>query len=261
VSDEALLARYRDLRRGPGPDHFIVEGALAVERLLEAVAGGAELELESIVSTPSQRARLDVPAGVPVVELSRRELAALAGFDFHRGVLACVRRPPLRRELEPWQVEQLRLRPRVTIVVAEGLADPRNLGALVRNAAAFAADLLIADARGADLYARLAIRAGVGNVFRVPTLVSDELPATVAALAREVPASVVAATPDPAARELSSLVAPEKRVLLVGNEGAGLSDQLLALADVRVRIGVAPGSDSLNVAAASAVLLHALGQR
>lgn len=232
---------------------FIVEGAVAVARLLASA-----YEIESIVCTPSQRARLQLRADVPVFELSSAEIAQLAGFDFHRGVLACAKRPALRRDLDDQLLAALRERERVTIVVAEALADPRNLGALVRNVAAFSADLLIADARGADLFSRLAIRASVGNVFHVPTLVSDDLPATITTLARTQEATVIAATPDDAAAPLPGFVFPRKSILLVGNEGAGLSPRLLALADARVRIPVDPASDSLNVSAATAVLLYAM---
>jgi tRNA G18 (ribose-2'-O)-methylase SpoU len=196
-----------------------------------------------------------------VIERSRAELAELAGFDFHRGVLACAKRPQARSELDARALELLRGRERssttITIVVAEGLADPRNLGALVRNVAAFSADLLVADAAGADLYSRLAIRASVGNVFHVPSLVSDDLPATITALARALETTVIAATPDPLATPLPRFAWPRRRILLVGNEGAGLTPQLLALADARVRIPVDAASDSLNVSAATAVLLYA----
>jgi len=255
VSDQdhgdEVLEPYRALRGGSG--RFIVEGALAVERLLQS-----EFEVESIVCTASQRARLELPVGVPVIERSKQALAELAGFDFHRGVLACAKRPAPRVSLTSAELERLRGRARVRVVVAEQLADPRNLGALIRNLAAFSADLLVADARGADPFSRLAIRAGVGNVFRTAMLVSDDLPRTVAALADGLGAAVVAATPDPGAVDLGRFEAPDKLILLVGNEGAGLSPSLLAAADHRVRIPVAPGSDSLNVAAATAVLLYAL---
>lgn len=247
------LAPYRDLRTGPGPEYFIVEGAVAVARLLASAH-----EIESIVCTPSQRARLELRPGLPVIELSRTELAELAGFDFHRGVLACAKRPQPLREVDERELVRLREREHVTIIAAEALADPRNLGALVRNAAAFSADLVIADAAGADLYSRLAIRASVGNVFRMPSLVSAELPTTIVSLARALGAQVIAATPDSAATPLPSFAWPAKVILLVGNEGAGLSAQLLELADARVRIPVDPAADSLNVSAATAVLLYAM---
>ena len=252
------LAPFRNLRdRGLRAEgRFIVEGVLAVERLL-----ASEFEIESIVCTPSQRARLELDPNesrCPVVELPRKQIAALAGFDFHRGVLACARRPPDRVELEPWEIEALRQRDHLTIVAAEALADPRNLGALIRNAAAFEVDLVLVDARGADLLSRLAIRTSVGNVFRMPTLVTPELPATVAQLRRELSAKVLAATPSQDATNLRDFTVPPKRLVLVGNEGEGLSPNLLALADHQIRIPVAPESDSLNVAAATAIVLYEL---
>jgi len=258
LPDDPRLAPYRDLRgrtlRAEG--RFIVEGVLAVERLL-----ASDYALESIVCTPSQRAHLGpalTAAGCPIFERPRKQIAALAGFDFHRGVLACARRPPDRAALDPGELDRLSHREQLTIVVAEALADPRNLGALVRNAAAFAADLVIAGQRGADLLSRLAIRASVGNVFRVPTLVSPELPATVAQLRAALGATVLATTPADGARELPHLPIPPKRLVLVGNEGAGLSQELLALADDQVRIPIAQDADSLNVAAATAILLYEL---
>lgn len=246
-----LLAVYRGLR--PGPQRFIVEGALAVERLL-----AGDLEIESIVCTPSQRRRLSIPISIPVIELSKQAIAELAGFDFHRGVLACAKRPRSRVSLSEAERERLRARARLRVIVAEQLADPRNLGAVIRNAAAFAVDLVIVDARGADPYSRLAIRAGVGNVFRLPLWISDDLPRTVSKLAGELSAEVIAATPQAGAVDLDRLAVPDRLILLVGNEGAGLSAPLLELAATRVRIPVAPESDSINVAAATAVLLYAL---
>lgn len=249
--DDPRLDPYRALR--PGPGRFIVEGALAVERLF-----GSGIEIESIVCTPRQRARLVVPASVPVFELCKDEIVELAGFDFHRGVLACAKRPAVRVGLSEAELERLRGRGRLRVVVAEQLADPRNVGAVVRNVAAFSGDLLIVDARGADPYSRLAIRAGVGNVFRIPLVISDDLARTVGELSLALGAEVIAATPRAGAVELRRFVAPERLILLVGNEGAGLSESLLELATQCVRIPVAAESDSINVAAATAVLLYAL---
>nr|WP_255216050.1 RNA methyltransferase [Pseudenhygromyxa sp. WMMC2535] len=143
------------------------------------------------------------------------------------------------------------------MIAASGLADPRNLGALIRNAAAFDADGVIVDAAGADPFSRLAIRASVGNVFRVPLWVSDALPATLAQLRRELGMSLVAATPS-GEHLLGEYAAPARLLLLVGNEGAGLPADTLATADARVSIPMVESADSINVAAASAVLLFGL---
>ena len=254
--DDPRLEPYRDLRAGAGGDSFIVEGTLAVERLLTS----ARFEVESLVCTPSARARLDplLPAELPVYVLEKAALATLVGFDFHRGVLACVRRPPPQTELDPALLATLRARPRLTVVMAVGLADPRNLGALVRNTAAFAVDLLIADRHGADLFARQTARTSVGNVFRLPTLVAEDVVGTIEGLRRELGLRVLAATPH-GEQVLGRFARPDRLLVLLGNEGQGLSDALLAEADMRVQIPVDPASDSLNVAAAAAVLLFGLG--
>lgn len=256
--DDPRLDPYRDLRARGAGDHLIVEGALAVERLL---AAAERFELESLVCTPHQRARLaervELPATLAIFELAREQIAALAGFDFHRGVIACAARPALSERLEAWELEALARRERLTVVVAEQLADPRNLGALIRNAAAFGVDLVIVDRRGADPFSRLAIRASVGNVFRLPLIHSATLPATVEQLRRELDAELVAATPGGAV-EIGDFARPKRIQLLVGNEGRGLSPDWIARAEHRVRIDVAEGADSLNVAAATAVLLYGL---
>ncbi|NVB36938.1 RNA methyltransferase [Pseudenhygromyxa sp. WMMC2535] len=190
-------------------------------------------------------------------ELERRQIVDLVGFDFHRGVLACARRPALRQTLLAHELEALERRAQLTLIAASGLADPRNLGALIRNAAAFDADGVIVDAAGADPFSRLAIRASVGNVFRVPLWVSDALPATLAQLRRELGMSLVAATPS-GEHLLGEYAAPARLLLLVGNEGAGLPADTLATADARVSIPMVESADSINVAAASAVLLFGL---
>ena len=249
------LAAFRDLPRGSASPLFVAEGVLAVERLL-----ASEFDVEALVCTPAAHARLaPLLAATPVAAtvLPKAELAAVAGFAFHRGVLACGRRPAPHRCLNPGQLDSLRARERLTIVAAERLADPRNLGALIRNAAAFGADLLIADLRGADPFSRLAIRASVGEVFRLPVLISPELGATLRELSEALALELVASSPR-APTCLREFVRPAKLAVLVGNEGEGLSQTLAADADHRVRIPIAGATDSLNVAAATAVLLYAL---
>jgi tRNA G18 (ribose-2'-O)-methylase SpoU len=247
VSNPSLgdpLAVYRDLNRRQRVDgRFIVEGELAVARLLESA-----FVTESIVCTPGSRSRLIIPEQVAVFEQPNAALRELVGFDFHRGALACALRPAT------WTIdEQLLERERLTIVIAAGLADPRNLGALIRNARAFGVDAVIVDVHGADPLSRIAIRASMGNVFRVPIAI-EPLPGRM----RELGCTIVAATPEDGAEDLHRFVRPDRIALLVGNEGDGLSAELLALADRKVRIPIAREADSLNVAAATAVLLDRL---
>lgn len=244
-----LKARARDPRRDPG--RFVVEGETAVVRLLESA-----FAVESVLTTPTrlERLRPHLRPGLPVLVAPPDLLLAITGVDLHRGCVALARRPaPGPVALPPPD------RPRTTIVAAQGLGDPVNVGALVRDCRAFAADLLLLDARGADPFAPRAVRAAMGHVFAQPLAVVDDLEAEVAGL-RASGRRVLAATLSPGATPLPRLVRPDHVVLLLGHEDQGLRPSLLALADEEVTIPLAPGVDSLNVAAAAAVLLYALSQ-
>lgn len=217
--------------------------------------------MESVLATPPRAERLAAAAGeVPLYAVSKPVLREVVGFDLHRG---CVARAPRPAE-QASPLAGLAERDRLRIVVAEGLSDPANIGALLRNARAFAADLVLLDPSGGDPLDPRAIRAAVGNTFVVPWR-RTPIPAALNRLRAELPGlELLAATVGPraeplAARSLNALSPPRRLAVLVGNEGAGLSDELLELADREITIPIDPAADSLNVAAASAILLYALG--
>lgn len=263
------LADYRalqDLGHRADPRRFIAESELAVERLL-----ASDLPVASVLGTASHLARL-APAlatrpEVAVYAAEQPLIRDVVGFNFHRGVAACGLRPARLRwtdlpeetgddDLSEWT--SLLARPRWTIALAQGLVDPANVGAIVRSARAFAVDLLLLDRRGADPLSRRAIRAAMGNVFAQPVAGVRDLAGVLARLRRTCPdTGVYAATLGPRAHTLP-VARPERLVLMVGSEGEGLPGPLIAAADREVTIPIAPGVDSLGVAAATAVLLYAL---
>jgi tRNA G18 (ribose-2'-O)-methylase SpoU len=137
------------------------------------------------------------------------------------------------------------------VAVLVGLNDFENLGALFRNAAAFGVDAVLLDPRCADPLYRRSVRVSMGHVLTVPFAVLDDpWPASLAALHEF---TVLAMTPDPAATPLREIEAPSRWAVLLGAEGPGLSAEAMAMADLRVRIPMADGVDSLNVATAAAV--------
>lgn len=147
--------------------------------------------------------------------------------------------------------------PAWTVLLVQGLADPANLGSILRSARAFAVDLVLLDPRGADPLARRAVRAAMGHVFAQPLALAPDLSCAAGQL-RARGAGVWAATVGPRARPLDAVSRPDRLLLMVGNEGLGLPEGLRAAADVEVTIPLAAAVDSLGVAAATAVLLHAL---
>lgn len=287
------LAPFRDLRRARGaarPPEIVVESELAVRHALDwARATGHPVQ--AVLASPPRAARLAplAPAGTPIYAAGHAVLRGLTGFDLHRACLACLPRPPAPAP----DLAALGDAGRATVVLAVGLADPANLGAVLRNCRAFAVALLVADPRGADPFGRKAIRASAGQVFWQPRWDQDARSACAALAAAgfslwaTTPRAERAACPGPASAgaplasapgfegggaltggagavlDLRQAAArrPARLALLLGSEGEGLPDDLLARSSAAVRIPIHAGVDSLNVAAASAVLLYALAER
>jgi len=257
ASDDRLDP-IRDLPSATDP-RVIIEGEVALSRAL-----AAGWPVEGIACTPGRLGRFETLApSIPRVVATRSALAGAMGFDFHRGCVGWSDRPPPVLEPPPALVDLVRRAwqdsPEAPVLVAEGLADPSNLGALARNARAFYAPMLICDQRGADPWSRRSVRASMGNVFALPTVVAPDPVGFARKLADLTGAELWAAALVPDAIDARQL--PERagsgRILMLGNEGRGLSPQALAQSDHRVRIDVAVDADSLNVAAAAAVLLYA----
>lgn len=248
----------------PHAREFFAESETAVARLLAS----PHFTTEAVLGTPAHLARLAAPPGCELLAGSRELLRAVLGFDLHRGVIARAARPPAFTDLSPgtcpiapvlgdtWLAAAL-ARPSWTALVVQGLADPANLGSIVRSARAFAVDLVVLDRRGADPLSRRAIRGSMGHVFAQPLALADDLAAATDFL-RSAGAGIWAATVGADAVALNAVSRPPRLALLVGNEGAGLPAPLRARADREVTIPISPAVDSLGVAAATAVLLHAV---
>lgn len=260
--DDPRIADYRNLKDGElrhGRSRFIAEGRGVVRCLVSE----ARFRPSSVFSTPaSLRALadlLDAPADYPLYVAEPSLFSEIIGFEFHRGCLAAGdRRPPDG----PWHLAGLAAGE--TAVVMEGLTDPDNVGSVFRNARAFGVRGVLLCPRCCDPLYRKAIRTSMGAALCVPFDRSTSLTASLAALGR---AGVlrVALHPRPDATPLDAFLAglaPDTPIAFVlGTEGAGLSDAALAACDVRVRIDMTPGVDSVNVATAAAIALHGIRTR
>ncbi|HTW06220.1 MAG TPA: RNA methyltransferase [Acidimicrobiales bacterium] len=245
---DTSLRRRTEARQGL----FVLEGRFAVEAAL--------LSPYPLVSVLVMRRRLAVldelglPPGTTVYVADDEVMNGVAGFDVHRGLLALGRRLPV-----PSAGELLAGRPRSPLVVVEGVNDQENLGALFRNAAAFAAGAVLLDPTCTDPLYRRCLRVSLGLVLRVPYARVDPWPGPEPLGWLRAHGWVpLALTPNAGAERLEHVAAELagcRVALLVGAEGAGLSAAALN-ACRRVRVAVAPGVDSLNVAAATAVALH-----
>lgn len=240
--NDPRLDPFRGIQEQRLRDTMVVEGEFAVQRLL---ASG--LEIRSIVATPTVAERLrEGPAGIPIYILPAADLRMLAGYTFHRGCMACATRPQIAVTL-----------PTHRAVIAMGLSDPLNVGALIRNIKAFGAAGLWLGPHCADPFSRRATRASMGHNLSVPIFRIDEPLETLQALTQAKIASV-AATLGESASSLHDFSPPKAWTLWVGNEGHGLPPALREHCSHGVEIPMAPGCDSLNVATATGIFLYQL---
>jgi len=195
-----------------------------------------------------------LPAATPVYAAGQAAMDAVVGFPIHRGVLAVGRRP--ERDVAALLAS---LPARALVVGLVGVANHDNMGGIFRNAAAFGADAVVLDETCCDPLYRKAIRVSVGAALTTPFARAAEGAAMVELLQRN-GFEVVALSPRGDA-ELGELTAAAPRTAaLFGAEGPGLPQALLDRVRT-VRIAMAGGFDSLNVATTSGIVLHSLASR
>lgn len=199
---------------------------------------------------------------VPVFLAPEEALESITGFHLHRGALAAMHRPalaPVPDLLAGARGGQGARR----VAILEDLVDHTNVGAAFRSAAALGIDAVLVTPRCADPLYRRSVRVSMGTVFQVPWTRIDPWPAmgelhgagmTVAALAL----SPEAVSLDDFAASPACTGADSRVAVVLGTEGDGLAARTVAAADAVVRIPMAGGVDSLNVAAAAAVAFWAL---
>ena len=252
------LAAYRDLRdRARAREGlFIAESRTVVRRLLAA----PRVRVRSLLLTEAALHGLAdaVDAVDPRTALylaSRETLRAVAGYDVHRGCLAAAERGPdvpAHALLAPAGAR--------AVVVLDEVADPDNVGAVFRNAAAFGADAVLLSPGCADPLSRKALRVSVGASLVTPFARLPEWSASLADL-RRAGYTLVACVPR-ASRDLAEAgtawPVPPRVALLLGSEGPGLGAAARAAADLEVAIRTTDAVDSLNVATASGIALHRL---
>lgn len=254
--DDYRAVRERDLVSRKGV--FVAEGRLVVRTLLTESRFRCRSVLVNDAALPSISDA--VRGALPVYLVSQKVLDTVVGFHIHRGCVAIGERTP------PVTVDALiRAFPRdspATLVVLERLSNHDNVGGVFRNALAFGVAGVVLSPDCADPLYRKAIRVSMGAALRVPFACADDWPGSLEQVAAA-GFTLVALTPAPDAVDIADaatiLPLPRRTALLLGAEGDGLSERALDACTLRVRIPIAAGVDSLNVASASAVALHRLG--
>ncbi|WP_319456830.1 MULTISPECIES: RNA methyltransferase [unclassified Mycobacterium] len=241
------IDRRPDLPTGKGL--VIAEGVLVVQRML-----ASRFAPRAMFGTDRRLGELAADlcdVDVPYYRASAEVMAEVIGFHLNRGVLAAAPRPP---ELTVAGV----LDGAHTIAVLEGVNDHENLGSIFRNAAGLAVDAVVFGTGCADPLYRRAVRVSMGHALLVPYAWAADWPRDLETL-RDNGFRILAMTPDPSAPSLAEAMthlAEAKVAVLVGAEGPGLTERAMRSSDVRVRIPMSRGTDSLNVATAAALAFY-----
>ena len=246
-------------REDPKNALFIAESPKVIERALNGGYEPVSMLLERKHIEGQAREVIARCGDIPVYTSEFDVLTQLTGFELTRGVLCAMRRPPLP---EPEAVCAGATR----IAVLENIMNPTNVGAIFRSAAALGVDAILLTPSCTDPLYRRSARVSMGTVFQVPWTYLGEK---------------VSEWPEPGMRRLRDmgfrtaamalcdesiglddprLAAEEKLAVILGTEGDGLSHATIADCDYTVKIPMAHGVDSLNVAAASAVAFWQLGK-
>ncbi|PYE17564.1 tRNA G18 (ribose-2'-O)-methylase SpoU [Williamsia limnetica] len=233
----------------PGKGLVIAEGVLVAERMVASrftthAFLGVDKRLRELAPTLTDAS----VSGVPFYRASAAVMAEIVGFHLNRGVLAVARRPVPLGVAEV--IETAR-----TVAVLEGVNDHENIGSIFRNAAGLGVDAVIFGGACADPLYRRSVRVSMGHALLVPFAHAANWPSDLDIL-REKDFRIISMTPDAAAIPLSEAVDAERVAFMVGAEGPGLSETAMRAGDVRARIPMARGTDSLNVATAAALAFY-----
>lgn len=244
--NENQLYRFNE----PEPGLFVAESAEVINRALNAGYEPLSFLVEKENITDAVEATMS-KCDVPVYVGSHEVLKDLPGYGLTRGMLCLLRRKALPEVSEVISNAK-------NIVILEDVMNPTNVGAIMRSAAALNIDAAIFTSGCSDPLYRRAARVSMGTVFQMPwTFISKktEWPGAGIQMIKEAGFSVIATalldnTLDIRDERIHAL---EKKAIILGTEGTGIKDETLSLCDYTVKIPMAHGVDSLNVAAASAV--------
>ena len=245
--NEAQLLHYYEPELGL----FITESPLVIGRALNAGYEPVSLLLEKKHLDTQAKDIIERCGDIPVYAAELNVLTQMTGFQLTRGALCAMKRKALP------SVKEI-LKDAKRIAVLESVMNPTNIGAIFRSAAALNMDAILLTKGCSDPLYRRASRVAMGTVFQIPWTTIDDLNEL-----KELgfKTAAMALCDDSVSIDHPELMREEKLAVVLGTEGDGLAKNTIAGCDYTVKIPMAHGVDSLNVAAASAVAFWQLGNK
>ena len=256
-ASNSRLKQLRAALRNGGSDaqgRFRIEGAKLVREAIRSHLLVDEVYVSESCRRDSETQALlnRIPGEPEIVEVSDRLFPTIVSTEHPQGLLALARIPSI-------QLDALLQRSSILLVGCE-LQDPGNLGTLLRSAEAFGVEGVLLTQTSVDPWNEKVVRASAGSIFRLPCLGGFEGKDLLGNLERN-RFHLVAAAPR-AAIDFRKAHYGDRFALILGNEGKGLSQEILSQVQTRIQIQMAAGIESLNVAvAASIILCEAARQR
>lgn len=244
-------ARLTEAQLHRGKDIFIAETTKVIEYALNAGCRPISFLMERRHIDGQASGIISRCPEVPVYTADSELLEKLTGYKLTRGVLCAMQRPALA-DLD------LVCKGAHRIAVLESIADPTNIGAIFRSAAALGIDAVLLNNTCCDPLYRRAVRVSMGTVFQIPWTRLDSINRL---KAMGFKTAAMALSDTSVSIEDACLLAEDKLAIVIGNEGRGLAEETIAACDYTVRIPMSHGVDSLNAAAASAVAFWQLRRR
>lgn len=250
MSEGQLLNRHE-----PEKGLFIAESPKVIERALDAGCVPVSCLVEDRQIEGEAASVLARLVQVPVYTAPFSVLTQLTGFKLTRGMLCAMKRPAAPKP-EKLCCGSCRL------AILEHVVNPTNVGAIIRSAAALGMDGVLLTPDCSDPLYRRAIRVSMGTVFQIPwAFFSEDVDWMEFLKTMGFRTVAMALRRDTVAIDDPKLLSEERLAIILGTEGEGLEEETIDLCDYTVKIPMAAGVDSLNVAAASAVAFWELGRK
>jgi tRNA G18 (ribose-2'-O)-methylase SpoU len=256
--DDPQVDVYRNIRDADlrGRKHLcMVESELVVRRLLSS-----DWDIHSLFLSPQKYERLAplIAERHQVYIADVTVMSDITGFHIHRGVLSAVHRPSekLIRESISSLIQKCKGEEKIALLLAQGITNVDNIGALFRNAAAFGVHGLVFDHTCCDPLYRKAIRVSMGHAFSLPWAIATNWTEDLQRIREELGVKLIGCETGEIAIPMWDVTPSEKFGLIMGEEKAGLSHSTIQICDVIAEIPMTPKVPSINVAVASAVGLY-----
>ncbi len=267
LTENQLLNRHE-----PDKGIFIAESPKVIDRALDAGCEPISILIEKKHIETQGKNILERCEDIPIYTAEFDILTQLTGFKLTRGMLCAMRRPLLP------SVEEV-CKDKKRIVILENVMNPTNIGAIFRSAAALNMDAILLTPGCSNPLYRRAIRVSMGTVFQIPwTFIENENCDILDAPSNSEPncfihnytdeikslgfkTAAMALDDNSVSIDNPNLMSEEKLAIILGTEGDGLATNTITACDYTVKIPMAHGVDSLNVAAASAVAFWQLGNK